>query len=81
MSDRKLLDELMVQAEQSPSFKEIMSDGIVTGEEISKLSSEIEKLMEEIETTFSEKDISLVSELITKLNVLHAVSLLNNNKL
>ena len=78
MSNRNLLDELMSQAEQSPCFKEIMSDGVVTEEEISKLSADVEALVKEIETTFSEKDFAIVSQLITKLNILHAVSLLSN---
>ena len=79
MSNCNLLDELMLQAEQSPSFQRIMADGIVTEEEVSNLAAEIECIMKEIETTFSEKEIALITKLITKLNVLHAVSLLNKN--
>ena len=79
MSNRNLLDELMVQAEQSACFRKIMQDGIVTDDEISELSAHVEELMKQVEATLSEKEFALVSKLITELNVLHAVTLSSND--
>ena len=55
MSNQKLLDKLMTQAEQSESFKKIMQDGIVSDEEITELSAKVEELMRQVESTLQEK--------------------------
>jgi hypothetical protein len=65
------LDE---QVQNSPSFRKIMLDQIVTGEEVEEQSKLVIRLLKELQETLSPADLEKVSNTIVEMSVLYAVS-------
>lgn len=55
-----------------PSFKKIISDGIVTDEEIVQQSAKVVGLLHEAEQELSKAQVALVKETIAEMSVLYA---------
>ncbi len=64
------IDELIAR---QPSFQNIMSDGIVTNEELQEQSLRVIDLLREAETRFNEEDLQFIKSLFAETNVLSAV--------
>ena len=64
------LDELIVK---SPSFQQIMADGIVTEEELKMQSEKVTALIEKVEQMCNDNQLAAIKELIAEMNVLYAV--------
>jgi len=65
------LDELVAE---SPNFQRIISDSIVTDDEVAAQSDKVIKLFKEIEQRFSGKDKELVVNAVSELAVLYAIN-------
>lgn len=63
------LDELIVK---SPSFQQIMADGIVTEEELKIQSEKVMALIEKVEQLCDDNQRAAIKELIAEMNVLYA---------
>lgn len=63
------LDELIVK---SPSFQQIMADGIVTEEELKAQSEKVTALIEKVEQLCDNNQLAAIKELIAEMNVLYA---------
>ena len=63
------LDELIVK---SPSFQQIMADGIVTEEELKMQSEKVMALIEKVEQLCDDNLLAAIKELIAEMNVLYA---------
>ena len=63
------LDELIVK---SPSFQQIMADGIVTEEELKAQSEKVTALIEKVEQMCNDNQLAAIKELIAEMNVLYA---------
>jgi hypothetical protein len=64
------IDEMIAQ---EPSFLKIMSDGVVTNEELQEQTDVVIGLLREVENRFSEEDQLLVKKLFAETNVLSAI--------
>ena len=64
------IDELVIK---QPSFRKIMSDGIVTEEELAEQSQNVLTLLHETEQRFSEEDQEFINRLFAETNVLSAI--------
>lgn len=64
------IDETVVN---TPSFKSIMEDGIVTEEEIKSQSDKVIALLHEFESKYSEGQLAQIKELLVESSVLYAV--------
>lgn len=64
------IDEMIAQ---EPSFKKIMADGVVTGEELREQTDHVINLLHEVENRFSEEDQQLVKKLLAETNVLSVI--------
>lgn len=62
------LDEVIAR---SPSFQQIMEDGIVTEEELKLQSDRVMALIEKVQQMCSEEQLVAVKELIAEMNVLY----------
>jgi hypothetical protein len=65
-----ILDEDMMV---SPSFKQIMEDGVVTSDEIDAQIKKVSDLLHDAEKHFSAEDLECVEHLLVESNVLFAV--------
>ena len=63
------LDEVIMK---SPSFQQIMEDGIVTEEELKAQSDRVMALIEKVQQMCSEEQQVAVKELMAEMNVLYA---------
>ena len=59
--------------EESPSFKAIMEDGIVTDEELAAQADTVMKLLHKVEAEFSPEQQQIVERLLAEINVLYVV--------
>ena len=57
----------------SPSFQNIMKDGIVTDEELRQQADKVISLMHEAEQRFTEEDQLFIKRLFAEANVLSAI--------
>ena len=62
------LDEVIMK---SPSFQQIMEDGIVTEEELKAQSDRVMALIEKVQQMCSEEQQVAVKELMAEMNVLY----------
>lgn len=62
------LDEVIMK---SPSFQQIMEDGIVTEEELKAQSDRVMALIEKVQQMCSEEQQVAVKELMAEINVLY----------
>lgn len=65
-----ILDEVMME---SPSFKQIMEDGVVTSDELDAQIKKVSDLLHDAEKRFSDEDLECVEHLLVESNVLFAV--------
>ena len=79
MNNRNLVDTILLQVQQAPSFQRIMQDGVVSDDEIVEQAARVEALMKKTEETLSPEDFALVSDLITELAVFQVITNINNN--
>ena len=79
MNNRNLVDTILLQVQQAPSFQRIMQDGVVSDDEIVEQAARVEALMRKTEETLSPEDFALVSDLITELAVFQVITNINNN--
>lgn len=63
------LDELIVK---SPSFQQIMADGIVTEEELKMQSEKVTALIDKVQQMCDDNQLAAIKELIAEMNVLYA---------
>ena len=63
-------DEMIAQ---EPSFQKIMSDGVVTSDELLEQTNRVIDLLHEVENRFSEEDQLLVKKLFAETNVLSVI--------
>ena len=77
MERQTLLDSLVEQVEKSKSFQNIMADGKVTDSEVMALADRINVLIAQVEKKLSDEDFKLVSELLSELAVLYAITKFN----
>jgi len=61
------LDEIVVN---TPSWKKMIADGIISEEEIAEQSAEVTQLLRHIEETFSEEQCQCVEKLLAEASVL-----------
>ncbi|MGN0187980.1 MAG: hypothetical protein ACI395_00540 [Candidatus Cryptobacteroides sp.] len=64
------IDEMVVN---TPSFKSIMEDGIVTDDEIKSQSDKVIALLHELESKYSEEQLAQIRELLVESSVLYAI--------
>ena len=64
------IDEMIAQ---EPSFQKIMSDEVVTSDELREQTSRVINLLHEVENRFSEDDQLLVKRLFAETNVLSVI--------
>lgn len=64
------IDELIAK---ESSFQNIMADGIVTDEELSKQSERVIALLDEAERRFNADDLQFIKQLFAETNVLSAI--------
>ena len=64
------IDDLIIQ---QSSFKKIMEDGVVTGEELAEQKERVIALLKKLEQNLSPEQIDLVRELLAEISVLVAV--------
>lgn len=64
------IDELIAK---ELSFQNIMADGIVTDEELSKQSERVIALLDEAERRFHADDLQFIKQLFAETNVLSAI--------
>lgn len=64
------LDEMIAEV---PSFQTIMSDGIVTDDELQGQSDRVIALLEEAERQMSPADLELMKKIFAEVNVLSAI--------
>lgn len=64
------IDELIAK---ESSFQNIMADGIVTDEELSKQSERVIALLDEAEYRFNADDLQFIKQLFAETNVLSAI--------
>lgn len=64
------IDELIAK---ESSFQNIMADGIVTDEELSKQSERVIALLDEAERRFNADDLQFIKRLFAETNVLSAI--------
>ncbi len=75
------IDEAVVE---TPSYKKIMEDGIVTEEELVSQAEKVVSLLQTMEKKYNEEQLSEIKALLTESSVLYAVynihSIQNINK-
>lgn len=75
------IDEAVVE---TPSYKKIMEDGIVTEEELVSQAQKVVLLLKTMEKKYNEEQLSEIKALLTEASVLYAVynihSIQNINK-
>ncbi|MGM9736038.1 MAG: hypothetical protein ACI3ZL_06465 [Candidatus Cryptobacteroides sp.] len=64
------IDEMVVN---TPSFKNIMEDGIVTEEEIKSQSDKVIGLLHELESKYGDEQLAQIRELLVESSVLYAI--------
>ena len=75
------IDEAVVE---TPSYKKIMEDGIVTEEELVSQAQKVVSMLQTMEKKYNEEQLSEIKALLTESSVLYAVynihSIQNLNK-
>ena len=75
------IDEAVVE---TPSYKKIMEDGIVTEEELVSQAQKVVSMLQTMEKKYNEEQLSEIKALLTESSVLYAVynihSIQNINK-
>lgn len=75
------IDEAVLE---TPSYKKIMEDGIVTEEELVSQAQKVVSMLQTMEKKYNEEQLSEIKALLTESSVLHAVynihSIQNINK-
>lgn len=75
------IDEAVVE---TPSYKKIMEDGIVTEEELVSQAQKVVSMLQTMEKKYNEEQLSEIKALLTEASVLYAVynihSIQNLNK-
>ncbi len=66
----KLDEEIL----QNDSYKKIMQDGLVTGDELKSQSEKVIGLFKALEENLPEHDLALVKDTFTELAVLYAIN-------
>ncbi len=57
---------------EMPSFKKIISDGVVSDEEIMEQSAKVVQLLHKAEQVLSDSQVALVKETLAEMSVLYA---------
>lgn len=55
------------------SFKNIMEDGVVTGEEVKAQSDKVVAMLHDFETRYSEEQLAEIKNLLVETSVLYAI--------
>lgn len=63
-------DEMIVK---NDSFKKIMEDGVVTGEELKEQSDKIIRMLHDMEHKYTEEQLAEIKDLLVESGVLYAV--------
>jgi hypothetical protein len=75
------IDEAVIE---TPSYKKIMEDGIVTEEELVSQAQKVVSMLQTMEKKYNEEQLSEIKALLTEASVLYAVynihSIQNLNK-
>lgn len=71
------IEELIIN---QPSFIKIMSDGIVTEEELIEQSEEVTETIRQIESCCNEEQIDLIRKLLAEISVLVAINQTHNKQ-